>query len=1075
MRIPHTLLIALTIAPLVLMNGGGCSKRNKMAQHLARAESFYAHGDFEKAKIEYFNVLRIERTNALSVGRVAVILHEQGALIQAVTALSRAKDLNPSDLVVRTHLARALFETTSILKARAEAISILETSPTNTEAIELLAFTSRAEKFRGDAQQRLDQLRQRTGDNAALHLASANLLFVGSDLVKAEAEIRKAIAMDPKYAAAHAALGNLMLTRTNGAAEAEQEMKVAYEIAAPRSPDRLNLVELLLRKGKADDAKKALDEILGKAPDFLTAKRLKARIALAEKRNEDALRLVEEILRIDAINFDAEILRAEAHLAMQQYGKAQEVLERLDRSFSPHPKVKYQLGVAYLLDKKVAQANTALEQAVGLDPMFIDAVMLKGQLDLRRGEPAKAAATLTPLARALPEHMGVMLLLTEIQLAEGRAEDAIKTCRSLAQSHPNSERPWFAMGIAFRQADKLKEARAAFEKARALAPKELAALYQLVDIELTEKSYARAMGLIEAQSPEARKGAGSLLLEGRIHLAQRAYDQAEAALQKAIAADANASAPYYMLARVYSESKQQDKAIAQLQALVAKNPREEQAGMLLGMLYSEKKEISKARQIYEGLLAINPLLVPALNNLAVLYADIPGQLGKGYEMAQKARNAQPEDPFIADTLGWILFRQKRYAEALPLIRQSSTKHRLDEVFYHLGMVHYMLGQENEAKAAFQTALSGKDPTPAAWKDDAQLHSKLLNTAAASSIAELQQLLKTSPDDVLVQYRIAELQETQGTFDAAARGYQAVIAANPQYVPALRGLARLNVGPLKDRAKAKELIDKARELAPQDVEVKAIAGKMSYEAGDFAQSYTLLKESSAILGNRQNVLHDFAWAAYALGREAESVGLMQRALALDAKSAHGVAAQWFLSMVAAYRDLKSLPPLETKIAQLLASDPDHVPGLMANAALQLSRGRAEDAAQSYERILRKFPAFALAQRQLGLLYADIPQQEARAMELALKARDTFQGDPDLLLALGKLSYRKKEFAGGLVFLQEASGRRPQDLDIAYYLGATYFQLKDPAKAKASLEKALAGGLKDPAAQDARKILSQLPPR
>ena len=1073
MRISYSFLIALVIGPLILMNGGGCSKQAKKEQHLSRAESLFNRGDYEKAKIEYFGVLKFDRTNALSIGRLGIILHEQGALVQAVAALNRAKELNPSDLQIRIHLAKALFETTAIVKARNEAISILETAPTNLEAIELLAFTSRAQKFRADAQQRIDQLRKKSGDNPALHLATANLLFIGSNIVQAEAELRKALALDPKYAAGHLALGNLLTMRTNSAAEAEQEMKLAYELSTPRSVDRLTYLELLVRRGKAEEAKKLLDDLLTKTPDFLNAKRMKARIALAEKRNDEAIQLAEEILRIDSINFDAEIVRGEAYLASQQYSKAQEIFERLDRTYSPQASVKYQLGVAYLLDRKFAQANTALEQSVNLDPMFTEAVMLKGQLDLRRSQTAKAFAVVAPLARARPEHMGLMLLLTEIQLADGRIDDAIKTCRSLTQSHPKSERPWFAMGIALRQSDKLKEARAAFENARALAPKELAAIYQLVDIELAERNYPRAMALIEGQGPEERKSAGSLLLEGRIYLAQKAYDQSEATLQKAIAADANASAPYYMLARVYSESKQQDKAITQLQALISKNPKEEQAGMLLGMLYTEKKETTKARAVYEKLLENNPFLVPALNNLAVIYSDQPGELMKGYEMAQKARNAQPEDPYVADTLAWILFRQKRYAEALPLLRQSAARGRSGEVRYHLAMTHYMLGQETEANPAFQIALASKDT--GAWREDAQLRLKLLATSATSTVTDLQQLSKTYPDDLLVQQRLCELFETQGTFDKAAQGYQALITTNPQFVPALKGLARLNLGPLKDRAKAKEFIDKAREIAPQDVEVKAIAGRMAYDIGDFAQSYNLLKESSTILSTRQSVLHDFAWSAYALGRENEATGLMQRALALDAKSPSGVSAQWFLSMVAAYRDPKSLAGLEPKIAQLLASDPDHAPGLMANATLQLSRGRAQDAAQSYERILKKIPNFSLAQRQLSLLYVDMPQQDARATELGLKARESFQGDPDLLLALGKLSYRKKDFAGGLGFLQEASAKRPTDLDIGYYLGATYFQLKDAAKAKATLEKALAGGLKEPAAQEAKKILSQLAPR
>ena len=49
----------------------------------------------------------------------------------------------------------------------------------------------------------------------------------------------------------------------------------------------------------------------------------------------------------------------------------------------------------------------------------------------------------------------------------------------------------------------------------------------------------------------------------------------------------------------------------------------------------------------------------ALNNLAVLYSDDLGQLDKAYDLAKKAREVAPNDPHIADTLGWILYKEGR--------------------------------------------------------------------------------------------------------------------------------------------------------------------------------------------------------------------------------------------------------------------------------------------------------------------------------------------------------------------------------------------------------------------------------
>jgi Tfp pilus assembly protein PilF len=105
-------------------------------------------------------------------------------------------------------------------------------------------------------------------------------------------------------------------------------------------------------------------------------------------------------------------------------------------------------------------------------------------------------------------------------------------------------------------------------------------------------------------------------------------------------------------------------------------------------------------------LAKNPEFVPALNNLAYIYADKLNNVDKAYELAQKARKLR-SDPSVADTLGWVLYKKGDYQQAQTLLQESAGKlPQNSDVQFHLGMASYMMGQADTARAAFQQALKG---------------------------------------------------------------------------------------------------------------------------------------------------------------------------------------------------------------------------------------------------------------------------------------------------------------------------------------------------------------------------------
>src|SRR5436309_1722555 len=84
------LLCALMLTP-------GCTKQARKERHLKNANRYFEAKDFKKAEVEYLNVLRVDRTNAWVVTRLATIYYDQGKIQQAVPFLRGARDLDKNN------------------------------------------------------------------------------------------------------------------------------------------------------------------------------------------------------------------------------------------------------------------------------------------------------------------------------------------------------------------------------------------------------------------------------------------------------------------------------------------------------------------------------------------------------------------------------------------------------------------------------------------------------------------------------------------------------------------------------------------------------------------------------------------------------------------------------------------------------------------------------------------------------------------------------------------------------------------------------------------------------------------
>jgi lipopolysaccharide biosynthesis regulator YciM len=286
------------------------------------------------------------------------------------------------------------------------------------------------------------------------------------------------------------------------------------------------------------------------------------------------------------------------------------------------------------------------------------------------------------------------------------------------------------------------------------------------------------------------------------------------------------------------------------------------------------------------------------------------------------------------------------------------------------------------------------------------------------------------------------------------------------------LAQLYAGALHDSDKAMEWAKKAREQAPNDSRTAGILGRIAFQAGNLSWSYSLLQESARRAGDDPAVLHDLAMAAYGLGKVTEARQTMQRAVNAKLDAAAADDAKRFLAMTSLDQLSAETVAAEPEIQKTLQTEPDYVPALMAEAAVKLQGNDTKAATDLYSKVLQKYPDFAPAEKRLAAIYAENPDDVSKAYDLAMKARKTLADDPELAQTLAEISYARKDFPYAIQLFQQSSAKRPLSAKDLYFLGAAQMQTKQEAKGRENLEKALAAGLKDPMAQDAKRRLTPL---
>ncbi|MBI4861115.1 MAG: tetratricopeptide repeat protein, partial [Candidatus Riflebacteria bacterium] len=93
--------------------------------------------------------------------------------------------------------------------------------------------------------------------------------------------------------------------------------------------------------------------------------------------------------------------------------------------------------------------------------------------------------------------------------------------------------------------------------------------------------------------------------------------------------------------------------------------------------------------VYKRIIKLDPTNASAHNNLSFLYSQNGVNLKEALKEAQIANQLKPNDPFLLDSLGWALYKNKLLSQSLDTLKKAAAlKADVADVHFHLATVYF---------------------------------------------------------------------------------------------------------------------------------------------------------------------------------------------------------------------------------------------------------------------------------------------------------------------------------------------------------------------------------------------------
>ena len=495
-------------------------------------------------------------------------------------------------------------------------------------------------------------------------------------------------------------LAEIAAQRGQFALSAGAYLDLAMSTRDPRIVRRA--AEVAFHARQYDSALEAARLWLSLEPDSQQARQMLSTLLLASGRIDELAGSLARDLAAEAPRVGDALIRMVR--AFTRYPDKLAVQRLFDQLTQPYP----DLAEAHLVRAQAAvgvgdadRARSEINRTLELRPAWELAALFKAEL-LPKG--AAQLDFLKTWLAANPDGLDVRLGYARGLVSEKRYEDARIEFRRLLSASPDNPDMLYAVGILSLQVNDATEGEQHLKRFVEIGRGDLdpARFYlgQIADQAGRPEDAVRWYDLVAAgeHAVPAKVRAAQVLLR------QNKLDEARERLAAARASGTPGDSRLVVAeAQLLRDAGRHADAFAFLAKVLELQPDQPELLYETALAAEKLGYVDVMERHLRRLIVLKPDSAQAYNALGYSLADRNLRLDEAAQLIDKALSLTPDDPFILDSKGWVLFRQGKPAVALEALQKAYAQKPDAEIAAHIGEVLWVLGRSGEALAVWREA------------------------------------------------------------------------------------------------------------------------------------------------------------------------------------------------------------------------------------------------------------------------------------------------------------------------------------------------------------------------------------
>ena len=379
------------------------------------------------------------------------------------------------------------------------------------------------------------------------------------------------------------------------------------------------------------------------------------------------------------------------------------LVQRIASRHSSLPEAHFAVAQAAIAAQDENLALGELRRAAALRPNWEQAAVFEAQL-LRRKSPQQAIDRLVGFLERNPDSRDVRMAYARLLIADKRYAEARAQFEAMLAAHKDDLDAIYAVGLLAIQAKEYGLAESNLKRLLELGYRDANAVHMtLGQIAEEQKDWTHALEWY--RKVQTGESAVTARLRSANVLAKQGRLEEGRALLRGIEPASPQQGVQLVIAeaQLLREANRHGEAFELLGGALAKSP--DQPDLLYDYAMTAEKldRVDVLEANLRKLIQVSPNHAHAYNALGYSLAERNERLPEARKLLERALEMAPEDFYIVDSMGWVLYRLGDLNGAAGFLRRAWEGRPDAEIGAHLGEVLWMMGERGEAERIWKEA------------------------------------------------------------------------------------------------------------------------------------------------------------------------------------------------------------------------------------------------------------------------------------------------------------------------------------------------------------------------------------